>query len=543
MDDVNEAPPRGATLSSVLTHQARIRPGQDFLRTPEEAIAYGEADRRVHAYAAGLQQNGIMPGDRMVLLMANSVEQVLLWLALNRVGAVNVPLNKALAGDLLARSLRLVRPAAVVADADVLPVLAAGMEAAECADRPVFIHDPDGKAAPDSDTGARRLTQLEGSTGVAPVRVDRLSPATMLFTSGSTGVAKGCVLSHHYLVRAGEIHAKYLEFRPDDVLYTPFPLFHIDAATLTVAAALVTGATAALSQRFSASRFWGEVRATRATIFNFMGATANILWKQPRGDRDRDHRVRLAWGVPMPACEPEWEERFGFPLVEVYGMTDAGLPAYQPLHESRRPGSCGRVIPEYEIRIADEAGNAVPTGAVGEILIRSDEPGLLMNEYFDMPEATRSAFRDGWFHTGDQGRLDADGHLYFVARSREVIRRRGENIAATDVEAAIDAHPDVRESAAVGVPSELSEDDIKVFVVPQPGAVLSGEDVVDHCRRLLPRHMLPRYVDVVEDLPKTPTEKIERLKLAAQPVVGPATWDAEPTPTPHVTSTRQEGTP
>jgi crotonobetaine/carnitine-CoA ligase len=542
MGDVNEAPARGATLSSVLAHQARIRPEQDFVRTPEEAVAYGEADRRVDTYAAGLQQNGIMPGDRVVLLMANSIDQVLLWLALNRVGAVNVPLNTTLAGDLLARSLRLVRPVALVADADVSPVLGAVLEAVECADRPIFVHDPDGKAAPDGDTGARSLRELEGSTGVAPVRVDRLSPATMLFTSGSTGAPKACVLSHHYLLRAGEIHAKYLEFRPDDVLYTPFPLFHIDAATLTVAAALVTGATAALSRRFSASRFWDEVRATRATVFNFMGATANILWKQPRSNRDRDHRVRLAWGVPMPACEPEWEQRFGFPLVEVYGMTDAGLPAYQPLDEPRRPGSCGRVIPEYQVRIADEAGKAVPPGTVGEILVRSDEPGLLMNEYFEMPEATRTAFRGGWFHTGDRGRLDADHHLYFVARSTEVIRRRGENIAATDVEAAIAAHPDVRESAAVGVPSELSEDDIKVFVVPQPGAVLSGEDVVEHCRRLLPRHMLPRYVDVVEDLPKTPTEKIERLKLAARPVLGPATWDAERTRTPHATSTRQEGT-
>lgn len=513
------------TLPAILAGQARRSPERPFLRVPAGELSYDEADRLVDAYAAGLRDLGITTGDRVALLMANHSEHVLVWLALNRIGAVNVPINTGLTGDLLARSLRLIRSAALVVDADHAPALDAVLDTAGCADRPVFVNEADG-AAYTSRPGMRRLTDLRGASPVTPASVDRLAAATMLFTSGSTGVPKACVLSHHYLVRQAQIHAKYLGFRPDDVLYTPFPLFHIDGATLTLGAALVTGATAALSRRFSASRFWDEVRSCEATVFNFMGATANILWKQPRSDRDRNHRVRLAWGVPMPACEPEWHERFGHPLVEVYGLTDAGVPAYQPLDEPRRPGSCGRVIPEYEVRIADEHGDAVPAGTVGEICIRSQEPGLVMNEYFDMPDKTAEAFRGGWFHTGDLGRLDADNHLYFVTRSKEVIRRRGENIAATDVEEAINRHPGVRESAAVGTASELSEDEIRAFVVAQPSATLTAEDLHEHCERTLPHYMIPRYLDLVSELPKTPTEKIERFKLASRPLT-PHTCDAE----------------
>lgn len=529
-----------STLADVLATRARLNPGQTFLRTGTESINYAAADAAVQAYAAGFQARGVAQGDRVVLLMANSIEQVLVWLALNRIGAVNVPLNTSLTSALIARSVELVRPAALVADRDLAPVLLdSAVTQTLRTDLPFFVYEPD--PAPTSSNpppGTEPLSALRASTPVLVPPVDRLDAATMLFTSGSTGVPKACVLSHHYLIRAGEIHAKYLGFKSDDVLFTPFPLFHIDAATLTVGAALAVGATAALSSRFSASKFWDEVRACQATVFNFMGATANILWKQPPSPRDRDHRVRLAWGVPMPACEPEWGQRFGFPLVEVYGLTDAGVPAYQPLDVPRREGSCGRIIPEYEVRIGNESGDSVAPGAVGEILIRSDEAGLLMNEYYNMPETTATAFRDGWFHTGDLGRLDEENHLYFVTRGKEVIRRRGENIAAADVEEAVDAHPAVRESAAVGVPSELSEDDIRIFVVLQPDADLQPAELLEHCRHTLPRHMIPRYLEFVPDLPKTPTEKVERFKLADRPLT-PNTWDSERSSTDSLTpSTR-----
>lgn len=507
------------SIADVLDQQARRTPDRVFLRTLDDELTYRSASERVHAYAAGLRARGFREGDRAVLMMANSVEQVLVWFALNRVAIVSIPVNPALTGALLERAVTQVDPALCIADSDVADVLLGAFP--HTTDRPLFIHGPDEAAHGRGGQPLRLLAGDPSGPGAAP---NPLDPAVMLFTSGSTGVPKACVLSHHYLVRAGQIHAKYLRFTADDVLFTPFPLFHIDAATLTVSAALAVGATAALSPRFSASRFWDEVEHCRATVINYMGATANILWKQPPSDRDRRHRVRLGWGVPMPSCEPGWADRFGFPLVEVYGLTDAGLPAYQSLDEPRTPGSCGRVIDEYQVTIQDAQGDELPTGAVGEICIRSDEPGLLMNEYFGMPEQTAQALRGGWFHTGDLGHLDAHGRLYFHSRGADVIRRRGENIAATDIEAAIDAHPGVAESAAIAVPSELSEDDVKVCVVPQQASGLTAHDVVAHCRQLLPRHMVPRYVELMGALPKTPTEKIDRRRLADDPFT-PATHD------------------
>lgn len=517
---------RTGGLSDQLGERADSSPTKTFLWTPDGAISYAEADERVERLATGLLVQGVEAGDRVMLLMGNSASQVMLWLAIDRIGAVNVPVNTALSSDLVARAVRTVRPSLVVTDPEHSSTCHAALVEADQQHLPVFVESGGDAAATPAVPGARDLSELEASGPARRPDIDDLAPAIMLFTSGSTGVPKACVLSRRYVVRAGQIHAKYLRFTERDVLFTPFPLFHIDAATLTVAAAIAVGATAALTIRFSASRFWDEVRASEATVFNFMGATANILWKQaPTGD-DRSHRVRLAWGVPMPACEPQWSARFGFPLVEVYGLTDAGVPAYQPLDEPRISGSCGRVIPEYDVIIGDESGEPLPSGMVGEILIRANEPGIVMSEYFGIPDVTLTAFRGGWFHTGDFAYLDEDDNLFFASRSREVIRRRGENIAATDVEHAVDASPEVRESAAVGVPSELSDDDIKIFVVPQAGSPVTPANVVEHCTQTLPRYMVPRYVEMVTDLPKTPTEKIERSKLAALPLTA-GTWDTD----------------
>ena len=228
----------------------------------------------------------------------------------------------------------------------------------------------------------------------------------------------------------------------------------------------------------------------------------------------------------MPTWEQEWVERFGFPLYEVYGLTDAGVPCYDPIDRPRRPGTCGRVIDEFDVAIGGPGGELLAPGEQGEILIRAKEEGTVMNEYLAMPAETAEAFRGGWFHTGDLGRLDADGYLSFDGRSTDSIRRRGENISLREVEMALLEHPDVVEVAAIGVPSELTEEDLMVVVVPRSGSALTPAGLADFCAERLPAFMVPRYVELVAELPKTPTEKIEKFRLREQGVTT-LTWDRE----------------
>jgi crotonobetaine/carnitine-CoA ligase len=321
---------------------------------------------------------------------------------------------------------------------------------------------------------------------------------------------------------------EHFEIRDDDVLYCPFPLFHLDATVLTVVPAMVLGTTAAIAERFSASGFWDDVRRFGATVFDFMGATLTMLHKREPMPEDRANPARLAWGVPVPEFAPEFEERFGLRLVEAYGSTDAGVPIYQPLHEPRRTGSCGRAIPAYDVKIFDETDNEAPAGTVGELVIRPREPSLISDGYYGMPEATNASRRNLWFHTGDLARCDADGYFYFVGRQTDSIRRRGENISAFEVEEVVKLHPQVLDAAAYGVPSELSEEDVMVALVARPGADIEPEELIAFCDPRMARHMLPRYIDVVEALPRTPTEKVEKGTLRERGITA-TTWDRERT--------------
>lgn len=481
-----------------------------------EPVTYREAERRAAALAAGLQRLGVRRDEPVVALMGNSVELVLLWLAVARLGAVHVPVNPALIGDGLAHAFRLTRARIAVVDDALAPQLDAVRDRLPDLQRVVRV--------PSSEFD--ELADTTGAAAPAIVEVDPVQPAVMLFTSGTTGVSKACVLSHTYVLRQGQLHAQALALTADDVLYTPFPLFHIDAATLTVVAALSVGGTAAIAPRYSTSRFWDDVRAVDASVISFMGATLTMLWQAPADPRDRDHRVRLAWGVPMPAWKAGFEARFGIPLYEVYGLTDAGVPVYDPLDAPHRTGFAGRVLDAYEVAIADPAGRLLPPGEVGEILVRGREPGLVMNGYFAMPEATERAIRHGWVHTGDLGKLSDDGWLAFLGRSGEVIRRRGENISALDIEAALQAHPDVVEAAAIGVPSEWSEEEVMVFVVRRPGSRLDGAALTAWLAERLAGHMIPRFVEFLDALPRTPTEKIAKGRLRERGR-SEDTWDRE----------------
>ena len=514
------SPALGPTIDELLSRRAHDQGESVFLRFADGDLTFGAVDRRVSALAAGLAGLGMGRGDLVPVLLPNCSDFVVVWFALCRLGAVATLVNTALRGAALGHALNLSGASTLVVDASLADAVAAiDLPAVQ---RLVGRGEPGVGRWPVIDLGS--LTHDEAPP--LPTHGPR-DPAMVMFTSGTTGPSKGCLLSHRYGIRQAELMVEHLQLRPDDMLYSPFPLFHVDAAVYTVLVALVLGATAAIGERFSASGFWDEVRRFGATVFDFMGATLTMTHKQPRRPDDADNPARLGWGVPVPEFAPEFEDRFGVRLVELYGSTDAGIPLYQPLDETRRAGSCGRPIAAYDVALHDDAGLPVAVGEIGEIVVRPNEPDLMSDGYFGMAEATLASRANLWFHTGDLARSDADGHLYFVGRRTDSIRRRGENISAFEVEETILAHPDVVDVAAYGVPSELTEDDVMVAVVARAGCVVSPPALAAFCAERMARHMVPRYIDVVEDLPRTPTEKVEKRSLVERGVT-PTTWDRTP---------------
>ena len=504
----------GPTIDDLLALRARTDADRVFLRFATGDLTFAQVDDKSTRLAAGLASIGVEPGTTVPVMMANTAEYVISLMALARLGAVACLVNTTFKGPALARALGIAQPRIALLDettaanfADVAGTLPHEVTQIRVGER--------------WDELASSIPTVIAATHSAA------DPAMVLFTSGTTGTSKGCVLSHRYVVRQAELMAEHLGFVQTDVFYCPFPLFHIDATVLTVGPALVLGTTAAIGERFSVSGFWPEVRRFGATVFDFMGATLTMLHKAELAPDDGDNPVRLAWGVPLPdELAHEFEHRFGLQLIELYGSTDAGVPMYHPIDQPRRPGSCGVVIDAYEAELHDDDGFEVDIGDVGELVVRPNEPSLMADGYLGQPEASLLARRDLWFHTGDRLRRDAAGFHYFVGRRADTVRRRGENISAFEVEEVLKLHPDVLDAAAFGVPSDLTEDDLMVAVVPRPGCTLDGVALVEFCTSRTARHMVPRFFDFVDDLPRTPTEKVRKDVLRDRGVT-PATWDAE----------------
>ena len=492
---------RDLTLNGALTRAASRWSDRQFLRVDGAIATFGEFDHDVGRLARGLcSDHGIERGSHVAGFLPNTLATVHAWFATTRLGAVWVPINTEFRGVGLHRAVVLSNAALFVTTVELYPVLRAALDEAGVS-VPVVVLGSGGGDTPGLDT----LYRSEPIVSVPDLAVG--DPAGMLYTSGTTAGSKACLLSHRYFISQATILLRDMQLMHDDVLYCPFPLSHADATALTTVPALLLGATAALGQRFSASRFWDEVREHQATVIDFMGATLSILWKaEPRKD-DLDNPVRLAWGVPVPDWAPQFEQRFGLTICELYGSTEASLPATQRFGTPRVPGSCGRATEEFELRIADDDDRPLPPDEPGQLLIRPREPDVMFSGYHADPDATARVTRNLWFHSGDLARLDADGNLFFIGRRNDVIRRRGENISADEVEEGVLRHPSIVECAAIGVASELTEEDLKILVVVRPGHDLGAASVREFCVMTMARFQVPRYVEIVAQLPRTATGK------------------------------------
>lgn len=470
--------------------------------------------------AGALASLGLVKGDRVAIMMRNVPEFLGVWFATARAGMFEVALHTESRGDLLRHVLAESGARVLICDAEFFPRLA-GLELPHLEHVVV-------RGATDEPGSTAQTHQYEEVAAHEPAetlpRVEPDDVSTICYTSGTTGPSKGVVLGHRANLHLANTVIDLLDYDDTDVLYTVFPLSHINAKFTSVVPALLAGTELVLEDRFSASRFWDTMRAHRVTEFNYMGSLLAMIAKQPERDDDTHHSVRRAYGA---ACSAElWpiiERRFGIMLIEHYGMSETGITT-RNTRDDRRVGSCGKPAPYYDFQIADEEGFEVPVGEVGEIQVRPRLPGIILQEYWERPDATIAGFRDLWFHTGDRARMDEDGFCYFVDRAKDCIRRRGENISSWEIEVTLDTHPDVLESAAYGIPDEVSEEEVMVAVVPKPGQPVSPEELIEYCSARLPRYAVPRYVAFVDELPKNQNQRIQKFKLR-EAGAGPDVYD------------------
>ena len=340
-------------------------------------------------------------------------------------------------------------------------------------------------------------------------------PCAILFTSGTTGVSKGVVMSHRFAIRVAEGVVDAFEITENDCFYTPWPLYHYGAAHHDVLGAILAGASVAMRKRFSLRKYWPDVRAAKATIFTCMGADSTFLWNSVPSPDDRNHCMRLMWGGHT-VDRQQFEKRFGVRCPNAYGLSDAGNPAIQRLSEVSSDKCCGKVFEDlYDVRIADDFDDSVPIGETGEILLRPREPDIMPKGYFGMPEYTLEAWRNMWLHTGDVGKLDEHGYLYFLSRKKDVIRHRGENILPSEVEEIVNAHCCVQESVVFGIPGELGDQDVAAVVLRHPGVSVCEQSLRDYCEKRMARWMIPTAWKVVDDIPRTATGRPLRKALLA----------------------------
>ncbi|HET7573461.1 MAG TPA: AMP-binding protein [Gaiellaceae bacterium] len=520
------------TLPRLLRHQAEARPDEPFLRFlgDDGWVGFAAMEQETNRIANAFRLLGVEAGDRVALILPNSLGFVRLWFGAAKLGAIEVPVDPELRGRPLAHVLTNSAPRVVCCHVSVLPALAE-VSVDLVLDAVVVV---DG-AAEDAHAAGVRAGRIhaepelrEGGDATPDAAVGHADPLAILYTSGSTGPPKGVLMPHNQFYVFTEMFARNLDLHAGDSYYTPLPLFHADAQLFGVYFPLIYGTRGTIDARFSASRYWENVRASEATATNMLGVMAHILWKREPSPDDAANPIRVCQALPMVPFRREFEERFGIALATAYGQTETCFVTYDTPDEWRE-GSCGRPAPGFQVAVVDASDRPLPPGEVGEIVVRHDDPWTVCSGYYGLPELTLATSRNLWWHSGDRGHFDADGWLYFDGRVKDAIRRRGVNISAEEVEGIVGDHPAVLESAAVGIPSELSEDDIKVVAVARDGAALTTAELLEHCVRHMPRHMVPRYLEIRRaPLPRTPTEKIAKETLRAEGVTAD-TFDRETT--------------
>lgn len=487
-------------------------PNEPLLIWEDSVFSYAEFNEQVNKSANYWSSLGVRHGDRVSFMLDNSPDFLFAWLGLAKIGAVLVAINTGFKSteatylvDHSESEFALVGHQHIDVFSDVIKGVKRLRKVLAVGEVPGF---------------ENFLTGMSQASSIAPnVELHGDDLISLIYTSGTTGLPKAVMQSHKNYVLTGQAYPAWMKMQKGDRIYACLPLFHINSQAYSTMGAIGARGALVLAPRFSASKFWPDVRKHGVTVFNFIGAMTVILSKKAPGPEDRDHKVRVAYGVPALSHEVRMDiqQRFNLDCISGFGMSETTFGLLEPLGEPRRPESMGLPrshpnpdIAATEIKIVDEGGNEVPRRQVGELLIKNE---AMMLGYFKDEEKTKQVLQDGWLRTGDSAWMDEDGWCYFVDRMKDIVRRRGENVSSLEVELVLNSHEDVMESAVIGIPSELTDEEIVAFVVPKPGHNLVPSDVLAWTQERLAFFKIPRFIEVVSALPKTPTSKIEKHRL------------------------------
>jgi carnitine-CoA ligase len=509
-------------------------PYLDFSNSGDDVVQLTarEMDLASNRLAHSLAELGVTHGDRVATLLENRAEQVVSFFGALKLGAVQVPINTAYKGEFLRHQLTDSGAKVFIVQGDFA---SRAVEVVGDGATPELTHcitvDP-----PDAVIDARPTIPWQDALAagsdepVAGVTVEPGDLACFIYTAGTTGPSKGCMLPHNYIVALADQIARAWQRRSDDVVLTPLPLFHFNAISVCVVGSLLIGGRAAIERRFSVSNFWPEIKRTGATMVSMLGSPAILIASAEDHPDQKGHKLRLCAAAPMPPdTDRLWQERFGCKTFSGgYGLTEASLISMLDAGEPNKPGAAGKPNRhEFEVRLVDDRDVEVTPGEVGEIVCRPTGPNFMFAGYWNRPDATVEATRNLWFHTGDLGRIDEDGYLYFVDRKKDALRRRGENISSFEMEKVLYGHAVIKDVAVHAVASPLGEDDVKVTAVLQDDAArISEEELCRWVAERVPFFAIPRYIEFRSDLPRNPVGRVLKYQLRDEGVTE-HTWDRE----------------
>lgn len=500
----------------------------------QTTLTYRQAAARSAHIAHGLVELGLPKGAKVGLLLSGSINHVLAWYATLRASMVDVPINVEFRGEVLDHALTKMDVSALFADLEGIETLKSARPEARTGITLIVLPDADfealGKNAPEGVGRILPLSEVE-SIGRASKKV--LPPAqpgelaSIRFSSGTTGLPKGVMMDHAHMLANARMVCQLMRISDKDTHYSCFPFHHTFATIMGVLATLCAGASFVVARKFKASRYWADIREHNVTRAHVLDPLVPLLMMQPPSPLDREHKI----GAMFTAAGhyPEFEERFGVTIIPIYDMSELTCVAHYPEGDKRRPGSCGKLSGLFDVMIVDDDKREAPDGTDGEILVRPRYPGVMFLGYYNDAEKTMEQWRNLWFQTGDRGRKGEDGYFYFLGRHGDRIRRKGVNVSAEQIEKIALTNPALLECAAIAVPSDTADDDIKLCARLAPGAEATAREVADELLKTLPKALTVRYFELFEELPKTPTEKIKRAALRAMGYRGltTTTWDHE----------------